>query len=157
MAESDLQSCLPRLRRLGLCLFCNTEEGDGAIAIAIEKVPTYLIESHGDNDVITFLFKEVLLIASIRFHVNDDVVTPNLITKNGSMPDKAFIKAVSELDFTERSVIALHVLEEFSEAETAKMMNVSEGDVRRALQSARSHLSRKVSSPQNINQYSISV
>ena len=157
MAESDLQSCLPRLRRLGLCLFCNTEEGDGAIAVAIERVPAHLIENHGDHEVINYLFQEVMKIASIRFHVNDDTVTLDLMISDENQPDKVFIKAISELDFTERSVIALHVLEEFSEAETAAMMNMSEDDVRKSLQSARSHLSREVSSPKNINQYSISV
>lgn len=157
MAERDLQDCLPRLRRLGLCLFCNIEEGDGAVAIAIEKVPENLIEKGCDDQIIKFLFQEILLIASVRFQVNDEIDKPALKIGNGSYSDNMFIKAVSELDLAERAVVALHILEGFSEAETATMMNISESEVRRTLQSARSHLSREVSSANNINQQSISV
>lgn len=149
MAESDLQSCLPRLRRLGLCLFCNADEGDAAIASALNKVPTHLIRNHSDKDVIKFLFKEILQIAATQLEENDAPLTPDMGFNTKIFPDKTFMTAISELDFTERSVIALSILEEFSEAEAATMMKLSEDDVRRSLKTARTHISREVSVPNN--------
>lgn len=148
MAESSLHSCLPRLRRLSLCLFCNTEEGDGAVIVAIENVPSTLTEQGQNDAIVKFLFLEILNIASIRFKNEHNTLSSHYwigeITDN---EHAAMIKAVSELGLFERSVVALNILDSFDESATAEMLNASVSDVTKALAHVRTFLSNKISSP----------
>lgn len=160
MQESNLETNLPRLRRLALCLFCNTDEGDRTVALALGNVPHLLAEGHHDHAILEFLFSEILRISSNQFPVGDESVTPNLpigTSHNASTGHSSIVEAVSELDLLERSVVALHILDGFDKEKTAEMLKVSVSTVTRSLQSARSHLRVPVSSPERTAQKSLSV
>ncbi len=148
MAESDFETCLPRLRRLALCLYCNSIEGDEAITSALESIPGSILSKKNDESILRFLFSEIIAIAFDAFEEKDAKIKVNLRDMNSGFDannNVTIIKAVSELDFTERSVVALHILEQFSMAETALLMQTTVSDVLGSLRSARSHLSQQVS------------
>ncbi len=148
MAESDLETCLPRLRRLALCLYGNSIEGDEAVVHALEKLTNNVLCRRDNESIVKFLFSKILSSAFIAFEENEAKMRFNAADLNSSFDasnNAAIIQAVSELDYNERSVIALHVLEQFDEFETAQMLQTTVTDVLKSLRSARSHLSQKVS------------
>lgn len=160
MAESDLEKCLPRLRRLALCLFGNSAEGDEAVVHALEKLTNNVLCRKDDESIVKFLFSKIIASAFDTFDENESEIKVNLADVNSHSDiahNATVIKAVSELDVTERSVVALHVLEQFDEAETAHLLLMTVPDVLKALRSARSHLSQQVSLSDMTSQNSLSL
>jgi len=150
MAEGDFETCIPRLRRLALCLYCNITEGDEAVVIALGNLSNKIMSKGNDEVTIKFLFSEIVSIASDAFEGARTKIKVNLADMSCGLNlenNEAVILAVSELDFTERSVIALHILERINESDTAVLLQKPLPRVMESIRSARSHLSQQVTSP----------
>ena len=147
---SDIEACIPALRRYSYALLRSRNDADDLVHDTLLRALDNLHTRHDDSDVRPWLFTIMhnLFISQMRkakvrgrhLPTVDDIASATGPAQEDSLRWRDMLRALDSLPEDQRSVVLLVSVEDLSYAETARVLGVPIGTVMSRLSRARERL-----------------